>query len=102
MLAGRSLNEVINIASVSRERRRIVGIRYPMLPALGLLLVLTDAGAVHQQSNLLLSYANTSFGFPGTTSNRGISVTRILQDGELERVIRLPGICAKETIVNWG
>ncbi|XP_006613690.1 uncharacterized protein LOC102681151 [Apis dorsata] len=87
---------------ISRERRRIVGIRYPMLAALGLLLVLTDAGAVHQQSNLLLSYANTSFGFPGTTSNRGISVTRVLQDGELERVIRLPGICAKETIVNWG
>ena len=73
-----------------------------MLLAFGLLLVLSDAGAVHQQSNLLLPFTNVSFGFAKAATNRGISVTRILQDGELERVIRLPGICAKETIVNWG
>ncbi|CAL7949562.1 unnamed protein product [Xylocopa violacea] len=74
-----------------------------MLLALGLLLVLPDAGAVHQRSNLLLPpYANTSYRLAKGASNRGISVTRILQDGELERVIRLPGICAKETVVNWG
>ncbi|XP_017790819.1 PREDICTED: uncharacterized protein LOC108572981, partial [Habropoda laboriosa] len=87
---------------VSRERRRIVRIQYPMLLALGLLLVLPNARAVRQQSNLLLPFTNTSYGFARGASNRGISVTRILQDGELEQVIRLPGICAKETIVNWG
>ncbi|XP_048261667.1 uncharacterized protein LOC100642516 isoform X1 [Bombus terrestris] len=85
-----------------RERRRIIWIPYSMLLAFGLLLVLSDAGAVHQQSNLLLPFTNVSFGFAKAATNRGISVTRILQDGELERVIRLPGICAKETIVNWG
>ncbi|XP_034192748.2 uncharacterized protein LOC117610009 [Osmia lignaria lignaria] len=83
-----------------RERRRIVWIRYSMLLALGLLLVLSDARALHQQSNVL-QFSNSSLEI-SRTSNRGISVTRILKDGELERIVRFPGICAKETIVDWG
>ncbi|XP_012150279.2 uncharacterized protein LOC100880435 [Megachile rotundata] len=83
-----------------RERRRIVWIRYSMLLVLGLLLVLSDARALHQQSNVL-QFSNSSLEI-SRTSNRGISVTRILKDGELERIVRLPGICAKETILNWG
>ncbi|XP_054010913.1 uncharacterized protein LOC128893733 isoform X1 [Hylaeus anthracinus] len=84
-----------------REGRRIVWIRCPMLLALGLLLVLSDAGALRQSSNLL-QYKNNSLEPARNPRSRGISVTRILQDGELERIIRWHGICAKETVVNWG
>ncbi|XP_076234323.1 uncharacterized protein LOC143179144 isoform X2 [Calliopsis andreniformis] len=62
-----------------------------MLLALGLLLVLSDVRAL-QRSNSSVRI----------TPSRGISVTRILQDGEFERIVHWPGICAKETIVNWG
>ena len=69
-----------------------------MLLAFGLLLLLlSDARALRQRSS-----AHSSNSSSRATSSRGISVTRILQDGELERVVRWPGICAKETVVNWG
>lgn len=94
-IQNRSLYQVINI--VPREGRRIVWIRGPMLLAFGLLLLLSDARALRQRSS-----AHSSNSSSRATSSRGISVTRILQDGELERVVRWPGICAKETVVNWG
>ncbi|XP_076226279.1 uncharacterized protein LOC116427502 isoform X2 [Nomia melanderi] len=71
-----------------------------MLLALGLLLALSDVGAVQRSD--VQSHANSSLETDRTGTSRGISVTRILQDGELERVIRWRGICAKETVVNWG
>ncbi|XP_076164275.1 uncharacterized protein LOC143145123 isoform X1 [Ptiloglossa arizonensis] len=96
-----SLADEMQMRVSRREGRRIVWIRCPMLLALGLLLVLSDAGALHQESNVL-PYKNSSFEFTRTNHGHGISVTRILQDGELERVVRWHGICAKETVVNWG
>lgn len=81
----------MQMSVLRREGRRTVWIQRPMLLALGLLLVLSDVRAF-QRSNFSARIA----------SSRGISVTRILHDGQLERVVRWPGICAKETIVNWG
>ncbi|XP_011330224.1 uncharacterized protein LOC105275225 isoform X2 [Ooceraea biroi] len=37
-----------------------------------------------------------------TTRSHSISIITILSDGRSERIIRWPGACAKETIVNWG
>ncbi|KAG7203330.1 hypothetical protein KM043_010418 [Ampulex compressa] len=85
----------------SKNERGIICKWYPMLLALSLLLVLSAAGALRQDANVPLS-SNSSFQPNGVISTHGISVTRILPDGELERVIRWSGICAKETIVDWG
>ncbi|XP_076656933.1 uncharacterized protein LOC143361438 [Halictus rubicundus] len=87
-----------------REGTRIVCARCPMLLGLLVLLVLSDAGALVRRSDSLpvQSYGNSSVETSRHGTSRGISVTRILEDGELERVIRWRGICAKETVVNWG
>ncbi|XP_017890025.2 uncharacterized protein LOC108630937 isoform X1 [Ceratina calcarata] len=86
-------------------REGIVRVRYPMLLTLGLLLMLPDTGAVHHQRSdqSPLSFANDALSSgKSPASSRGILLTRILQDDQLQRIVRLPGICAKETIVRWG
>lgn len=37
-----------------------------------------------------------------TDSQGNFVITRILPDGEIQRTVRWNGICAKETIVDWG
>lgn len=76
-----------------------------MLLALGLILLLPLVGAFRQGSDVLDTSNGTSTAsndFPRVYTDRGFVVTRIHTDGKVERVIRWRGICAKETIVNWG
>ncbi|KAL2723349.1 hypothetical protein V1477_019200 [Vespula maculifrons] len=72
-----------------------------MLLALGLILLLPLVGAFRQGSDILAT-SNGTAGFAEVFSDRAFVVTRIQSDGKVERAIRWPGICAKETIVNWG
>ncbi|XP_047368245.1 uncharacterized protein LOC124956461 [Vespa velutina] len=69
--------------------------------ALGLILLLPLVGAFRQGSDILAT-SNGTAGFAEVFSDRAFVVTRIQSDGKVERAIRWPGICAKETIVNWG
>ncbi|KAI4500882.1 hypothetical protein M0802_004093 [Mischocyttarus mexicanus] len=72
-----------------------------MLLALGLILLLPLVGAFRQGRDILAT-SNGTTGFAEVFSDRAFVVTRIQSDGKVERAIRWPGICAKETIVNWG
>ncbi|XP_014471251.1 PREDICTED: uncharacterized protein LOC106742622 isoform X2 [Dinoponera quadriceps] len=69
-----------------------------LLLTLGFTFTQPCVGASPQQDTYFARSTNVSF--IGTSSS--ISVIRISSDGRLERIIRWPGACAKETIVNWG
>ncbi|KZC06315.1 PREDICTED: uncharacterized protein LOC107194548 [Dufourea novaeangliae] len=73
-----------------------------MLLVLGLVLFLLDAEALRLELSNVPRYGNSSLETSKTEPSHGITVTRILRDGEHERVTRWRGICAKETVVNWG
>ncbi|XP_012272908.1 uncharacterized protein LOC105695687 isoform X2 [Orussus abietinus] len=74
-----------------------------MLLALALILVASLAGALRQERPFFGASNSTDYGSSGGgTSIRVLSVTRVPRDGELERVIELEGLCAKETVVDWG
>nr|XP_033328156.1 uncharacterized protein LOC117221362 [Megalopta genalis] len=97
-----SLADEMQTDVLPRKATRTVRSRCPMLLVLLLPMVLSDAaGALLRQTDVQ-PYGNSTAETGRRGTSRGISVTRILQDGELERVIRWRGICAKETVVNWG
>ncbi|XP_015602241.1 uncharacterized protein LOC107271128 isoform X2 [Cephus cinctus] len=71
-----------------------------MLLALKLLLVLSLAAALRQDKTLHFFINSTDGSLP--SGFRGFTVTRTLRDGELEKFTRWTGVCARETIVDWG
>ncbi|XP_011142655.2 uncharacterized protein LOC105185106 [Harpegnathos saltator] len=73
-----------------------------LLLALGLTFMQPCTGISPREGTYFARSTNVSSKFIGTSSSHSISVIRILSDGRLERIIRWPGVCAKETVVNWG
>lgn len=78
-----------------------------LLLALGFTVAQSCVGASPREGTYFARSTNVSSEFIGTSSSHSISripvtVIRISSDGRLERIIRWPGACAKETIVNWG
>lgn len=74
-----------------------------LLPlALGLTFAQPCVGASPREGTYFARSTNVSSKFIGTSSSHSISVIKILSNGRLERIIRWPGACAKETVVNWG
>ncbi|XP_034942216.1 uncharacterized protein [Chelonus insularis] len=65
-----------------------------LMPLAILSLLLLHLGAFCQGTIGLIVNSTESYG--------NFMVTRILPDGEIQRIIRWRGICAKETIVDWG
>lgn len=76
--------------------------RYPMLLlALGLIFTQSSVGALSREGTYF-ARSNVSSELTRTSSSRSISIIRILSDGRVEQLIRWPGACAREIIVNWG
>ncbi|XP_043273487.1 group 3 secretory phospholipase A2-like isoform X2 [Venturia canescens] len=75
--------------------------------ALSLLLVLPIVGALHRNNEIFVppTSDNITRGYEEYTreeDSRALSVTKILPEGQVERIARWKGICTKETIVDWG